>query len=135
MYALAEECKIKAILRNILLEISTYCIKFDLENQNYPVFAVHRMHRRDGTEIVLVLAVLHKSDTAKDIFKFPPRVCGLSGITAEAPYKKKAAQGNVSVANYAATQLKIAMHRPAVSNTTNLTRQKSANVPKILATS
>ncbi|GBP32503.1 Nucleic-acid-binding protein from transposon X-element [Eumeta japonica] len=32
--------------------------------------------------------VLHKSNTAKDIFKFPPRVCGLSGITVEAPYKK-----------------------------------------------
>ncbi|GBP92954.1 Nucleic-acid-binding protein from transposon X-element [Eumeta japonica] len=87
-YALEEECKIKAVFRNIPLEIPTDCIKFDLENKNYPVFAVHRMHRRDGTEIGLVLAVLHKSDTAKVIFKSPPRVCGLSGIIVEAPYRK-----------------------------------------------
>ncbi|GBP48359.1 Nucleic-acid-binding protein from transposon X-element [Eumeta japonica] len=87
-YALEEERKIKTVLRNIPLEIPMDCIKSDLENQNYPVFAVHRMHHRDGTEIGLVLAVLHKSDTAKDIFKFPPRVCGLSGIIVEAPYKK-----------------------------------------------
>ncbi|GBP67553.1 Nucleic-acid-binding protein from transposon X-element [Eumeta japonica] len=46
------------------------------------------MHRRDGTEIGHVLAVLHKSDTAKDIFKSPPKVCGLSGIIVEAPYRK-----------------------------------------------
>ncbi|GBP96933.1 Nucleic-acid-binding protein from transposon X-element [Eumeta japonica] len=87
-YALEEERKIKAVLRNIPLEIPTDCIKSDLEKQNYPVFAVHRMHRRDGTEIDLVLAVLHKSDAAKDIFQSPPRVCGLSGIIVEAPYKK-----------------------------------------------
>ncbi|GBP62993.1 hypothetical protein EVAR_44046_1 [Eumeta japonica] len=61
---LEEERKIKAVLRNISLEIPTDCIKSDLENQNYPVFAVHRMHSRDGTEIDLVLAVLHKSDTS-----------------------------------------------------------------------
>ncbi|GBP00194.1 Nucleic-acid-binding protein from transposon X-element [Eumeta japonica] len=88
-YALEEERKIKAVLRNIPLEIPTDCIKSDLEKQNYPVFAVHRMHRRDGTEIDLVLAVLHKSDAAKDIFQSPPRVCGLSGIIVEAPYKKR----------------------------------------------
>ncbi|GBP21227.1 Nucleic-acid-binding protein from transposon X-element [Eumeta japonica] len=87
-YALEEERKIKAVLRNIPLEISTDCIKSDLESQNYPVFAVHRMHRRDGTVIGHVLAVLHKSDTAKDIFKSPPKVCGLSGIIVEAPYRK-----------------------------------------------
>ncbi|GBP44019.1 hypothetical protein EVAR_27188_1 [Eumeta japonica] len=79
-YALEEERKIKAVLRNIPLEISTDCIKSDLESQNYPVFAVHRMHRRDGTVIGHVLAVLHKSDTAKDIFKSPPKVCGLSEL-------------------------------------------------------
>ncbi|GBP45128.1 hypothetical protein EVAR_33233_1 [Eumeta japonica] len=84
-YALDEERKIKAVLRNIPLEIPTDCIKSDLENQNYPVFVVHRMHRRDGSEIDLVLAVLHKSDTAKDIFKSPPRIYGLSGISVEVP--------------------------------------------------
>ncbi|GBP84007.1 hypothetical protein EVAR_15744_1 [Eumeta japonica] len=98
-YALEEGRKIKAVLRNIPLENPTDCIKSDLENQNYSVFAVQRMHRRDSTELGLVLVVLHKSDTAKDIFKYPPKVCGLSGITVEAPYLK-AAQGNVSVAKY-----------------------------------
>ncbi|GBP02282.1 hypothetical protein EVAR_85390_1 [Eumeta japonica] len=70
-FTYAKGRKIKAVLRNIPLEISTDCIKSDLESQNYPVFAVHRMHRRDGTVIGHVLAVLHKSDTAKDIFKSP----------------------------------------------------------------
>ncbi|GBP14941.1 hypothetical protein EVAR_6594_1 [Eumeta japonica] len=65
------------------------------------------MHRRDGTEIGLVLT----------------------------PRTKKAAQGNVSVANYTATQLKIVMDSPAVSNAANLTLQKSASAPKILVTS
>ncbi|GBP06655.1 hypothetical protein EVAR_92619_1 [Eumeta japonica] len=41
------------------------CIKSDLENQNYPVFAVYRMHRRDGTEIGLVLAVLQNQTLPK----------------------------------------------------------------------
>ncbi|GBP44296.1 hypothetical protein EVAR_27253_1 [Eumeta japonica] len=55
---------------------------------DYPVFAVDRMHRRNGKELGLVLAVLHKSDNAKDIFKTPRKACSLSDITVEAPYKK-----------------------------------------------
>ncbi|GBP62572.1 hypothetical protein EVAR_47008_1 [Eumeta japonica] len=38
--------------------------KRDLENQEPPAFAVHRMHRRDGTEPGIVLAVLLKTDSA-----------------------------------------------------------------------
>ncbi|GBP89501.1 Nucleic-acid-binding protein from transposon X-element [Eumeta japonica] len=46
------------------------------------------MHRRDGTALGLVLAILNKTDGATDIFKKLANVCGLSGITVEAPYKK-----------------------------------------------
>ncbi|GBP62458.1 hypothetical protein EVAR_3160_1 [Eumeta japonica] len=58
-------------------------------NSEYPVQAVHRMHRRDGTALGLVLAILNKTDGATDIFKKLANVCGLSGITVEAPYKKE----------------------------------------------
>ncbi|GBP82764.1 RNA-directed DNA polymerase from mobile element jockey [Eumeta japonica] len=133
-YALEEERKIKAVLRNNPLEIPTDCIKSDLENQNYPVFAVHRMHRRDGTEIGLVLAVLHKSDTAKDIFKSPPRVCGLSGIIVEAPYRKSG-PGQCFRCQLYGHAAQIVTQSPAVSNVANLTRQKNANAIKILVTS
>ncbi|GBP70961.1 hypothetical protein EVAR_48969_1 [Eumeta japonica] len=42
------------------------------------------MHRRDVTEIGLVLAELHKSDTAKDIFKFS-REYAVSAVPTNAP--------------------------------------------------
>ncbi|GBP09912.1 hypothetical protein EVAR_92455_1 [Eumeta japonica] len=60
----------------------------DLENEGYPVFAVYIMHRRNGTELGLVLAVLHKTDTAKDIFQTSPKIYGLSGIAVKTPYRK-----------------------------------------------
>ncbi|GBP22754.1 hypothetical protein EVAR_13544_1 [Eumeta japonica] len=46
------------------------------------------MHRRDGTALGLVLAILERCDQARDIFKNLYNVCGLSGIKAEAPYKR-----------------------------------------------
>ncbi|GBP78982.1 hypothetical protein EVAR_58125_1 [Eumeta japonica] len=119
-YALGKERKIKAVLRNIPLEIPMDCIKSDFKNQIYPLFAAHRMHRRDGTKIGLVLAVLHKSDTAKDIFKFPPRICGLSGITVEAPYRNRGPEQCFRCQLY--SHAAIVMHSPTVSNAANVTR-------------
>ncbi|GBP89461.1 Nucleic-acid-binding protein from transposon X-element [Eumeta japonica] len=87
-YALEEERKVKAVLKGVPVEIDTEDIKADLVRQEYPVQAVHRMHRRDGTALGLVLAILNKTDGATDIFKKLANVCGLSGITVEAPYKK-----------------------------------------------
>ncbi|GBP70183.1 RNA-directed DNA polymerase from mobile element jockey [Eumeta japonica] len=88
-YALEEERKVKAVLKGVPVEIDTEDIKADLVRQEYPVQAVHRMHRRDGTALGLVLAILNKTDGATDIFKKLANVCGLSGITVEAPYKKE----------------------------------------------
>ncbi|GBP01295.1 hypothetical protein EVAR_72716_1 [Eumeta japonica] len=55
----------------------------------YPVLAVHKMHRGDGTALGMTLAILEKTDVAKDIFKNLSKVYGLSGIYAEAPYSRK----------------------------------------------
>ncbi|GBP63762.1 Nucleic-acid-binding protein from transposon X-element [Eumeta japonica] len=87
-FALEEERKIKAVIKGVPIEIETEAVKEDLERQGYPVTAVHRMHRRDGTALGLVLAILERCDQARDIFKNLYNVCGLSGIKAEAPYKR-----------------------------------------------
>ncbi|GBP85035.1 hypothetical protein EVAR_54188_1 [Eumeta japonica] len=71
IYVLEEELTIKAVLKNIPLEILTNSMKSGLENQDYSVFAGHRIHHRDDTELGLALAVLHKTNTAKNIFKTP----------------------------------------------------------------
>ncbi|GBP57231.1 hypothetical protein EVAR_82943_1 [Eumeta japonica] len=88
-YALEEDRKVKVIIKGIPVEIETEDIKADLERQKYPVQAVHRMHRRDGTALGLVLVILNKTDGATEIFKNLANVCGLSGITVEAPYEKR----------------------------------------------
>ncbi|GBP53666.1 RNA-directed DNA polymerase from mobile element jockey [Eumeta japonica] len=93
-YALEEERKIKAVLRNIPLEISTDCIKSDLESQNYPVFAVHRMHRRDGTVIGHVLAVLHKSDTARTFSNPRPKIATHSPAVSNAANRTQQKSAN-----------------------------------------
>ncbi|GBP67589.1 Nucleic-acid-binding protein from transposon X-element [Eumeta japonica] len=80
--------KIKAVIKGVPIEIEIEADKEDLERQGYPVTAVHRMHRRDGTALGLVLAILERGDQARDIFKNLYNVCGLSGIKAEAPYKR-----------------------------------------------
>ncbi|GBP34199.1 Nucleic-acid-binding protein from transposon X-element [Eumeta japonica] len=87
-FALEEERKIKAVIKGVPIEIETESVKDDLERQGYPVTAVHRMHRRDGTALGLVLAILERCDQARDIFKNLYNICGLSGIKAEAPYKR-----------------------------------------------
>ncbi|GBP35464.1 hypothetical protein EVAR_19974_1 [Eumeta japonica] len=82
-FALEEERKIKAVIKGIPIEIETEAVKDNLERQTYPVTAVHRMNRRDGTALGLVLAILERSDQARDIFKKLCNVCGLSGIVAK----------------------------------------------------
>ncbi|GBP33247.1 hypothetical protein EVAR_5200_1 [Eumeta japonica] len=53
------------------------------------------MHRRDGTELGLVLAVLYKSDIAKDIFKTLPKV---SAIETSLLWLEKTSKAAVDVA-------------------------------------
>ncbi|GBP58952.1 hypothetical protein EVAR_97325_1 [Eumeta japonica] len=46
------------------------------------------MQRRDGTALGLALVILHINDISKEIFKILSKVCSLSGIIVEAPYKR-----------------------------------------------
>ncbi|GBP89455.1 Probable RNA-directed DNA polymerase from transposon BS [Eumeta japonica] len=87
-YALDEERKLKVVIRGIPNDIETDDIKSDLYNQGYPVYAVHRIYRRDGSSTGLVLVVLTKSDEARAISRDLTKVCGLSGIRVENPHKK-----------------------------------------------
>ncbi|GBP93801.1 hypothetical protein EVAR_62862_1 [Eumeta japonica] len=87
-HPLDEERKIKAVIKGIPLEFQTDEVKNDLVNQGYPICSVHRLHGRDGRPLSLVLAVLNKTESTKEMCKNLSKVCGLSGITVEPPYKK-----------------------------------------------
>ncbi|GBP76832.1 Nucleic-acid-binding protein from transposon X-element [Eumeta japonica] len=87
-YALEEERKIKAVIRGIPADFALDDIKNDLCGQGFPVHSVHRMTRRDGSPLWMVLAILPRTDDAKKIFNSLRVVCGLSGIRVEAPFKK-----------------------------------------------
>ncbi|GBP67593.1 Nucleic-acid-binding protein from transposon X-element [Eumeta japonica] len=87
-YALEEERKIKAVIRGIPTDFPVEEIQNDLCGQGFPVHAVHRLCRRDGSPLWLVLAVLPRTEEAKNIFNQLNKVCGLSGIRVEAPHKK-----------------------------------------------
>ncbi|GBP45050.1 hypothetical protein EVAR_23525_1 [Eumeta japonica] len=66
----------------------THEIQADLCGQGFPVHSVHRLCCRDGSPLWLVLAVLPRTEEAKNIFNNLNMVCGLSGIRVEAPHKK-----------------------------------------------
>ncbi|GBP83893.1 hypothetical protein EVAR_36541_1 [Eumeta japonica] len=59
------------------------------KNARFPICFVHRLHERDGRPLSLTLAVSSKNDSAKEMCKNLSKVCGLSGITVEPPYKKE----------------------------------------------
>ncbi|GBP67648.1 Nucleic-acid-binding protein from transposon X-element [Eumeta japonica] len=84
-YALEEERKVKAVIRGIPADFNTDDIKSDLLNQGFPVQSVHRLCRRDGSPLWLVLAVLPRTEEARSIFVNLSKFCGLSGIRVEAP--------------------------------------------------
>ncbi|GBP48476.1 Nucleic-acid-binding protein from transposon X-element [Eumeta japonica] len=82
-YALEEERKVKAVICGIPVDFALDDIYFF--NQGLPVFSVHRMSRRDGSPLWMVLAILERTG---DIFNALSVACVLSGIRVEAPYKK-----------------------------------------------
>ncbi|GBP66102.1 Nucleic-acid-binding protein from transposon X-element [Eumeta japonica] len=45
-------------------------------------------YRQNGTPLGMVLVILERNDEAREIFKNLARVCGLSGVTPEEPYKR-----------------------------------------------
>ncbi|GBP30204.1 hypothetical protein EVAR_94512_1 [Eumeta japonica] len=83
-----EERKIKTVINGVPIEIEIDEVKADLVYQSYPVLTVHRMHCRDSTALGMTLIILKGTDIAKDIFKNLFKVWRLSGIYAEAPYKR-----------------------------------------------
>ncbi|GBP40817.1 Nucleic-acid-binding protein from transposon X-element [Eumeta japonica] len=87
-YALEEERKHKVVIRGVPDNIPTDDIKSDLIGQGFPVHAVYRIHRRDGSSTGLVLVVLPKTEEARLISAKLSKVCGLSGIRVEAPHKR-----------------------------------------------
>ncbi|GBP67542.1 hypothetical protein EVAR_98595_1 [Eumeta japonica] len=84
-YALEEERKHKIVIRPVPDNRATDDIKNDLIGQGFPVHAVYRIHRRDGSSTGLVLVVLPKTEEARLISAKLSKVCGLSGIRVEAP--------------------------------------------------
>ncbi|GBP14697.1 hypothetical protein EVAR_9603_1 [Eumeta japonica] len=82
-YALEEGRKIKVIIRGIPADFPVEEIKADLCDQGFPVLSVHRLCRRDGTPLWLVLAVLPRTEEAKNLSQTLNKVCGLSGIRVE----------------------------------------------------
>ncbi|GBP20898.1 hypothetical protein EVAR_80717_1 [Eumeta japonica] len=67
-YALEEERKLKAVIRGIPTDFPVDEIQADLCGQGFPVHSVHRLCRRDGSPLWLVLAVLPRTEEAKNIF-------------------------------------------------------------------
>ncbi|GBP80885.1 Nucleic-acid-binding protein from transposon X-element [Eumeta japonica] len=68
--------------------LNKYLVDFKVNFTRLPVHSVHRLCHRDGSPLWLVLAVLPRTEEAKNIFNNLNMVCGLSGIRVEAPHKK-----------------------------------------------
>ncbi|GBP88720.1 Probable RNA-directed DNA polymerase from transposon BS [Eumeta japonica] len=88
MHALEEERKLKAVIRGIPTDFPVDEIQADLCGQGFPVYSMHRLCRKGGSPLWLVLAVLPRTEEAKNIFNNLNRVCGLSDIRVEAPHEK-----------------------------------------------
>ncbi|GBP72328.1 Nucleic-acid-binding protein from transposon X-element [Eumeta japonica] len=87
-FVLEEERKIKIVVKGVPTEIGSDEVKYNFQQQGYSVHAGHRMHRRNGSVLGMVLEILDKSEKAKDIVKNLSKICGLSGITVEVPYRR-----------------------------------------------
>ncbi|GBP01488.1 hypothetical protein EVAR_22420_1, partial [Eumeta japonica] len=72
--------KIKAVIRGIPTDFPVDKIQTDLCGQGFPVHSVHRLLPQRRLTIWLVLAVLPRTEEAKNIFNNLNMVCGLSGI-------------------------------------------------------
>ncbi|GBP64152.1 hypothetical protein EVAR_35473_1 [Eumeta japonica] len=67
-YALEEERKLKAVIRGIPTDFPVDEIQADLCGQGFPMHSVHRPCCRDGSPLWLVLAILPRTEEAKNIF-------------------------------------------------------------------
>ncbi|KAA5615366.1 hypothetical protein F3H11_34940, partial [Pseudomonas aeruginosa] len=88
-YALQEERELRVVIRGVPTEFHTDQRTNDLVGQSYPVISVHRMHSgRDKFAYDMVLVALEATPEGKKIASCLRTVCGLSGVTVEAPYKR-----------------------------------------------
>ncbi|TLM35144.1 hypothetical protein FEC37_18755, partial [Acinetobacter baumannii] len=81
--------ELRVVIRGVPKELDVELIKEDLSRQTYPIISVHRMHSgRDKFAYNMVLVALEPTAEGKRIASSLRTVCGLSGVTVEAPYKK-----------------------------------------------
>lgn len=86
-YSLPEETPTRVVIRRLPKEISTEDILSDLQRQEIPATAVHRLHKaRGGEQYDMVLVVCDPVDGHHPIFKIKS-VCSLTGISIEKPYR------------------------------------------------
>ncbi|GBP35322.1 hypothetical protein EVAR_20695_1 [Eumeta japonica] len=83
---LEEERKLKAVIRGIPTDFPVDEIKPTLR-PGFPVHSVHRLCRRDGSPLWLVLAVLPRTEEAKNI-SISEHVCGL-GYPSRGPAQER----------------------------------------------
>ncbi|KAJ8731152.1 hypothetical protein PYW07_004316 [Mythimna separata] len=87
-YSIPEETQERVIIKGIPHQIKSEEVLEDLKSQGVPVQAVHRLHRRQGGEYDMVLAVVDRTEGKNPIFTVKT-VLNLSGISLEKPYKSK----------------------------------------------
>ncbi|KAJ8703924.1 hypothetical protein PYW07_013218 [Mythimna separata] len=87
-YSIPEETPERVIIKGIPHQIKSEEVLEDLKSQGVPVQAVHRLHRRQGGEYDMVLAVVDRTEGKNPIFNVKT-VLNLSGISLEKPYKSK----------------------------------------------
>lgn len=88
-YALPEERKVRAVLRNMPHEISNEDIHKDLVAQGFPAESVHKMYSRTGKVFPLALVIMTNTPSARDLFRAKDlKVCGLSEIKVEPPHRR-----------------------------------------------
>ncbi|GBP37541.1 hypothetical protein EVAR_28794_1 [Eumeta japonica] len=99
-----------------------------------------RSRPRDGTALGLVLGILERSDQVRNIFKKILNVCGLSGIVAEALYKREIPgkyhkcqlHGHTAANCYAQSQCVKCLVPPGLKTAIDL-KNREASLPAITA--
>ncbi|KAA5654911.1 hypothetical protein F3G64_35775, partial [Pseudomonas aeruginosa] len=79
----------RVVIRGVPKELEIDYIKEDLTAQALPIVSVHRMHNgRDKKPYNMVLVALEPTPEAKKKIACLATVCGLSGVTIEAPHRR-----------------------------------------------
>ncbi|KAA5635062.1 hypothetical protein F3G63_34165 [Pseudomonas aeruginosa] len=88
-YALQEDRELRVVIRGVPKELDIDYIKEDLTAQSLPLVSVHRMHSGRGKQPYnMILVALEPTPEAKKKIACLTTICGLSGISIEAPHKR-----------------------------------------------